>query len=316
MLFRSEEYIITSDYERIAIAIERLEVRGAPAIGISAAYALALSFQNQTDNYEAHFSKVYNRLAQTRPTAVNLFWALDEMEKIFNSNDKRDMLFVELLSEARQIHIDDTEMSKKMAVNGLPIFTRKSRVLTHCNTGSLAAGGFGTAFGIIKNAFEHDLVEFVHADETRPLFQGSRLTAFELEKAGIPFAINIDSTAAFLMQQKKVDLVIVGSDRIALNGDTANKIGTYSLAVLCKYHQIPFYVAAPTTTIDKNCATGSDIKIEYRNKNEITNIKNFAVTKDLYNVFSPAFDVTPNELITAIITEKDLNKPPYDFSNV
>ncbi len=311
-----EEYIISDDYERIAVAIEKLEVRGAPAIGIAAAYAVALSFKTQTKNYDEHFSIVYNRLTKTRPTAVNLFWALDEMKKIYNANENREMLFAELLSEARQIHIDDTEMSNKMAENGLEIFTKKSRVLTHCNTGSLAAGGFGTAFGIIKNAFQHDLVEFVHADETRPLLQGSRLTAFELEKAGVPFAINTDSTAAFLMQHGKVDLVIVGSDRIAVNGDAANKIGTYSLAVLCQYHKIPFYIAAPTTTIDKSCKTGADIKIEFRSKKEIINIKNIAITKDEYDVFSPAFDVTPNNLITGIITEKGVHKSPYNFSNV
>jgi len=312
----AEEYIVTDNYERIAVSIERLEVRGAPAIGITAAYALALSFKNTVDNYESRFSTVYDRLASTRPTAVNLFWALEEMKKVFEANKNRETLFAELLGTAIKIHEDDNKMSRAMAENGLPIFVKKSRVLTHCNTGSLAAGGFGTAFGIIKNAYEHNLVEFVHADETRPLLQGSRLTAFELEKAGVPFAINTDSTAAFLMQQNKVDLVIVGSDRIAVNGDAANKIGTYSLAVLCNYHKIPFYIAAPTTTIDKSCKTGRDIKIEFRNKSEVSQIKNVAVTKDDYEVFSPAFDVTPNKLITAIITEKGLHKPPYNFSDV
>jgi len=311
-----EEYIVTDDYERIAVSIERLEVRGAPAIGIAAAYALALSFKNIVENHKTHFTKVFNRLAQTRPTAVNLFWALGEMKKAFNTNNNRHSIYDELLKIAKQIHADDNEMSRKMANNGLAIFTKKCRVLTHCNTGALAAGGFGTAFGIIKNAYEHNLVEFVHADETRPLLQGSRLTAFELEKAGIPFAINTDSTAAFLMQQNKVDIVIVGSDRIAHNGDAANKIGTYSLAVLCNYHKIPFYIAAPTTTIDKNCSTGSDIEIEFRGKSEITRINSTQITKDAYDVFSPAFDVTPNELIAGIITEKGLHKFPYDFSNV
>lgn len=204
-------------------------------------------------------------------------------------------------------------MCDKIGENGLQIFEKESVVLTHCNTGRLATGGEGTAFSVIKTGFQNGKVKFVYADETRPLLQGSRLTAFELSKNGIPFVINTDSTAAMLMKQNKIDLVITGADRIAKNGDSANKIGTYNLAVLCKHHNIPFYIAAPTSTIDKNCPDGDSIKIEERNKNEVIKINGVQITKENYEVYSPAFDVTPNELITGIITEEALHKPPYNF---
>lgn len=308
-----EEYIETDDYERIALSIERLEVRGAPAIGVTAAYAIALSFKNTNSNSEEHFKKVYERLYKTRPTAVNLFWALNEMKDVFFQNKNDDKLYTILLNKAKEIHQDDIEKCNRMAENGLEIFGNDSVVLTHCNTGQLATGGGGTAFYVIQKAFEKGKVKFVYADETRPLLQGSRLTAFELEKAGIPFKINTDSTAAVLMKQGKIGLVITGADRIAANGDAANKIGTYNLAVLCKHHNIPFYIAAPTSTIDTELESGDQIKIEERAKEEITSIQGTPVTKNSYDVYSPAFDVTPNELITAIITEKALHKSPYHF---
>ncbi|MBK7106609.1 MAG: S-methyl-5-thioribose-1-phosphate isomerase [Ignavibacteriae bacterium] len=311
-----ETYIKTDDYERIAIAIERLEVRGAPAIGISAAYAIALSFKNVLESKNVHFEKVFSRLLKTRPTAVNLFWALQRMKNIFESNKNSKDIFEVLLNEAKLIHEEDILMCDKIAQNGLQIFDKISTVLTHCNTGKLATGGGGTAFNVIKYGFEKGKVKFVYADETRPLFQGSRLTAFELHKSGIPFSINTDSTAAYLLQNSKIDLVITGADRIAINGDSANKIGTYNLAVLCKYHKIPFYIAAPTSTIDKNCDTGKKIIIEFRDKKEINTLRNEKITKDEYEVFSPAFDVTPNELISGIITEKKLHLPPYDFTKI
>ena len=307
-----EEYIISDDYERISVSIERLEVRGAPAIGVSAAYALALAFKNNNVKDDSYFEKVYQRLASTRPTAVNLFWALDEMKKTYYS--LTDNFYSSLLNKAVEIHNDDIDKCNKMAQYGLEIFTKKSNVLTHCNTGQLATGGGGTAFYVIQKAFEKGLVEFVHADETRPLLQGSRLTAFELDKAGIPFSINSDSSAAVLMQKGEVDLVITGADRIAANGDSANKIGTYSLAVLCKHHNIPFYIAAPTSTIDKNCKSGDDIKIEFRSPDELNKIKDVLITKPEYKTYTPAFDVTPNELIAGIITETGLHKPPYNFN--
>ncbi len=309
-----EEYIETDDYEKIALAIERLEVRGAPAIGITAAYGLALSIKNADHStVEDTFLKAYNRLASTRPTAVNLFMALNELKSVFEQNKSSDEIYLTVLNKAKEIHQDDIEKCRKIGENGLGIFKKKSNVLTHCNTGKLATGGDGTAFNVIKVGFENDLVNFVYADETRPLLQGLRLTSFELERSGIPFAVQTDSMAGVLMQQNKVDLVIAGADRIALNGDTANKIGTCTLAVLCNYYNIPFYIAAPTTTIDRKIATGNEIKIEYRNKNEILNINGSPVAPDYYDTFSPAFDVTPSHLITGIITEERIHLFPYNF---
>ncbi len=310
----AEEYIITDEYEIIAGAIERLEIRGAPAIGVAAAYALAFSVKNLISGIREEFEKAYKRLYRTRPTAVNLFWALNEIKSVFEKGyDGIGNPYIILLERAREIHRADTEKCDLIGKHGLAIFHKKSVVLTHCNTGALATAGDGTAFNVISHAFKNNLIEFVYADETRPLNQGSRLTAFELGKAGIPFAINTDSTAAFLMQQGKIDLVITGADRIAANGDSANKIGTYSLAALCRVHNIPFYIAAPTTTIDNNCPSGNQIKIELRDKKEITRCGDVQVTRDEYDVYSPAFDVTPAEFISGIITEKGINYPPYKF---
>lgn len=309
-----EVEIVTDELERISLAIERLEVRGAPAIGVTAAYALAIAMQNSnTENLRTSFENAYKRLALTRPTAVNLFYALNEMRKVFNENVLKENLPEILLEKAITIHEDDKKLCEMIAKNGLEIFTKKSRVLTHCHTGALATGGKGTALNIIRNAFENGLVEHVYADETRPLFQGSRLTAWELNKLQIPFSFNTDSTAAVLMQQGKVDLVITGADRIAINGDSANKIGTYNLAVLCNFHNIPFYIAAPTTTIDKYCRNGTEIKIELRSNKELTQIRGIEITKEEFPAYCPAFDVTPSNLITAIITEKEVHKPPYTF---
>lgn len=308
-----EEYIISDELERIAISIERLEVRGAPAIGVTAGYAIALAMKNCVEKVDETFKDAYKRLARTRPTAVNLFWALDEMRAKFNNLNIYENVYQILLEKAKQIHQEDIDKCDAMGRNGLDIFIKKSVVLTHCNTGQLATGGDGTAFSVIKKGYENGLVDFVYADESRPLLQGSRLTAFELSKNGIPFKINTDSMAAHLMKLGKIDLVITGSDRIAANGDAANKIGTYSLAVLCKHHNIPFYIAAPTTTIDSTCKHGDDIEIEERASSEITSIHGNQVTRDDYDVFNPAFDVTPNEFIAGIITEEKLHKPPYKF---
>jgi len=309
-----EEYILTDDYNRIAEAIERLEIRGAPAIGVAASYALAFSLKNNLTNHKKEFEKAFERLHRTRPTAVNLFWALNEIKSVFEefSTDTAN-LYLALIERAREIHRSDEEKCDLIAKNGLKIFKKKSVVLTHCNTGALATAGEGTALNVIKYAYKNNLVGFVYADETRPLNQGSRLTAFELDKAGIPFAINTDSAAAFLMQNGKIDLVITGADRIAANGDSANKIGTYSLAALCRIHNIPFYIAAPTTTIDRQCPDGSGIKIELRDKKEVTRIAGVQVTNDYYEVYSPAFDVTPSGFITGIITEKGVHLPPFNF---
>lgn len=308
-----EVYIETDNYERIAEAIEKLEIRGAPAIGIAAAYGLALSLKNLETNFEKEFQNAYERLARTRPTAVNLFYALDLLKELFDKNKTSKNIYHQLIDKAKEIHEDDIDKCEKIGENGLKIFKHKSTVLTHCNTGRLATGGEGTAFNVIKKGFENNLVNFVYADETRPLLQGSRLTAFELEKNGIPFAIQSDSSAASLMKDKKIDFAIVGADRIALNGDTANKIGTYNLAVLCSYHSVPFYVAAPSTTIDKKIASGEEIKIEIRNKTELLKINGKQISSELFEAYTPAFDVTPSHLITGIITEKNIYFPPYNF---
>lgn len=307
-----ENYISTDDYNRIAEAIERLEIRGAPLIGIAAAYACALAFKNKNDKDDNYFNKVYNRLASTRPTAVNLFYALNEIEKTYSQIDHND-IYNSLLNAAHRIFSNEEKFSEKISKNGLNIFLKKSNVLTHCNTGALAAAGFGTAFAIIKNAFEHHLVNHVFVDETRPLLQGLRLTAFELEKNGIPFTVQTDSSAAVLMQEGKIDLVITGADRIALNGDSANKIGTYNLAVLCNYHNIPFYIAAPSTTIDRMIATGAEIAIEYRSSKELLFIGDKQIGMESYQCFCPAFDVTPAHLIKGIITEEGVFPFPYNF---
>jgi methylthioribose-1-phosphate isomerase len=308
-----EVYVETDDYERISIAIEKLELRGAPLIGISAAFAIALSFKNISSNQSEHFNKVYKRLASTRPTAVNLFYALDRMKKVFNSISDHSNTYQILIDEAIAIYNFEEHCSSKMAEIGANIFTKKSNVLTHCNTGALATSGFGTAFAVIKRAYDEGYVNHVYADETRPLLQGLRLTTFELEKNGIPFTVQTDSTAAVLMQQGKVDLVITGADRIALNGDSANKVGTYNLAVLCNYHNIPFYIVAPTTTIDRKIPTGDEIEIEYRNGSEILSINGNQIADPHTNTFSPAFDVTPSHLIKGIITEEDIYFFPYNF---
>jgi len=308
----AENYVVTDDYNRIAEAIERLEIRGAPLIGIAAAYALALAIKDKDDSKEKFYS-AYKRLGSTRPTAVNLFAALDEMKNQFEKIIERNDIYNLMLNKAEEIHKKDEEYCRKIGRHGLNIFKKKSNVLTHCNTGRLATGGDGTAFNVIKTAFDNGLINLVYADETRPLLQGSRLTAFELDKHGIPFSLQTDSSAAVLLNQNKVDLVVTGADRIALNGDTANKIGTYALAILCNFHSVPFYVAAPSTTIDRKILTGDDITIEYRNKSEILSLNNQPVTSNHYEAFAPAFDVTPSHLITGIITEEGVFSFPYNF---
>ena len=308
-----EVYVETDSYERIAEAIERLEMRGAPLIGIAAAYGLAISLKNVDSYFEEKFNTAYKRLYKTRPTAVNLFKALEDLKGLFEKISDKNTAYQILLNRAIEIHQQDEEFCTKIGRNGLALFKQKSNVLTHCNTGKLATGGIGTAFGIIKTAYENGLVNHVFADETRPLLQGLRLTAFELDKNGIPFSLQTDSSAAELLKQGKVDLIITGADRIALNGDSANKIGTYTLAVLANHHKIPFYIAAPSSTIDRKIATGEQIEIEYRNKKELFYIQNNLITTDHFDAFTPAFDVTPAHLISGIITEEGLFTFPYNF---
>lgn len=303
----NEEIIETDSYERIAEAIEKLEIRGAPAIGIAAGYALALGIKNNLNIFEI----VYQRLLRTRPTAVNLFNVLSELKNYFHSipNPSYELI----LEKVIQLHNEDISSCQNIANNALQLFNKPVSVLTHCNSGALATTGIGTALGIIFELHKKNLIKTVYVDETRPLLQGSRLTAFELEKAEIDFYIITDSMAAYLMQLSKIDIIITGADRIAINGDSANKIGTYSLAVNAKYHNIPFFIAAPETTIDRNIENGSLINIEQRKPEEILNINNHPITKQNYKVFNPAFDVTPAELITAIITDKNIYKPPYNL---
>lgn len=308
-----ENYIRTESYERVAEAIEQLEIRGAPLIGIAAAYALALSLKKQSTNKKEIFEKAYQRLFITRPTAVNLFYALKEMKQVFDLNKSSDDLYNVLLMKAEELHRRDEDYCLRIGRNGLNIFKKKSNIITHCNTGRFATGGEGTAFSVIKTGYEKGLVNFVYADETRPLLQGLRLTSFELEKNGIPFKLLSDSSSGSIMQKGEIDFAIVGADRIAINGDTANKIGTFNLAVLCNFHSIPFYVAAPSTTIDKTILTGAEIQIEFRNKSELLSIGGIQVASDSFDSYTPAFDVTPSHLISGIITEETVYTFPYNF---
>ncbi len=308
-----EVYISTDSYERIAEAIERLEIRGAPLIGIAALYGLALAVKNSV----AEFEKAFDRLKRTRPTAVNLFYALNYAKEFFDASPENQN-YDALLKLALNFHQKDIDYCNRIAENGFrfisKIFDRKVRVLTHCNTGALATGGIGTAFGVISELSKNNLVEIIYACEARPLLQGLRLTSFELKKKKFNYKIITDSTAAFLMQKKLIDFVIVGADRIASNGDTANKIGTYSLAVNAKFHSIPFYVAAPSTSIDKKIFSGKEITIEERNPDELLSIGNKKLIQTEIDALNFAFDITPNDLITAIITEEKVFLPPFDFS--
>jgi methylthioribose-1-phosphate isomerase len=272
----------------VAEAIRTLAIRGAPAIGVAAAYGLALAAQRGDDPEAA-----YDVLADTRPTAVNLRWALDEM---------RDDPTPE---RAREIHEDEVERCRRMAAHAAGLIAPGTRVLTHCNTGGLATGGYGTALGAIRAAWERGLVRHVWVDETRPLLQGARLTAWELDSLGIPFSVIADSAAASLMAGGEVDCVVTGADRIAANGDTANKVGTYALAVSAHHHGTPLYVVAPTTTLDPTVEDGSGIPIEERAGSEIT---------ARFPARNPAFDVTPAALVTAIVTEEGVHAAPYELS--
>jgi methylthioribose-1-phosphate isomerase len=274
----------------VAEAIRTMVVRGAPAIGVAAAYALALASEQGEDLDAAD-----RILRASRPTAVNLAWALDEMRE----DPTRD--------HARRIHRDEVERCRRMAAHAAGLLVPGTRALTHCNAGGLATGGYGSAVGALLAAHERGLLEHVWVDETRPLLQGARLTAWELEAASIPHAVIADSAAASLMARGQVDCVVTGADRIAANGDTANKIGTYSLAVLAEHHDVPLYVVAPSTTVDLGTPTGSGIPIEERDPGEIT---------ERFAAHNPAFDVTPGELISAIVTEAGVHRSPYERSLV
>lgn len=304
-------------YEDVYFAIKDMVVRGAPAIGATAAYGVVLAakefLDNSKEDFLANMDKALGRLNQSRPTAVNLMWATDRMRKVIEEN--KDLLlediYTRLKDEADRIFKEDIETNKKIGKIGNQIVGNKATILTHCNTGALATAGFGTALGVVREAFYSGKDIFVYADETRPRLQGGRLTAWELVQEGIPSKLIADSVAATLIRDKKVDLILVGADRIALNGDTANKIGTFMLSVLAKEYDVPFYVVAPTSTIDFSIESGDEIVIEERDAKEVTHIENIRIAPEGIEVYNPAFDVTPHENIRGIITEKGIIRPPF-----
>jgi len=305
-----EIWVEVVDYEGGARAIKDMIVRGAPAIGVTAAYSYALAFQDN-DFTEERSARVVETLLSTRPTAVNLQWALEQMQGYARQLSGSSDFYRKLLAEAIAIHEEDISMNQQIGEHALELIPPGARILTHCNAGSLATGGYGTALGVIYKAYENGRVEKVWVDETRPFLQGARLTAYELDCTGVDYTLICDNMAASLMAAGKVDLVVVGSDRIVANGDVANKIGTYNLAVLCHYHKIPFYVAAPYSTIDSSLASGDLIPIEERAKEELGTFNGRAIAISQENIFNPGFDVTPGALVHAIITEKGVFRQPY-----
>jgi methylthioribose-1-phosphate isomerase len=309
-----------ASWAEVADAIRRLVVRGAPAIGVAAAFGVVLAARESAGRdvsmLRSDLEDAIKGLAATRPTAVNLFWALDRMRRVIDAG--RDLpapaLAERLLAEARTIQAEDLAANHAMGAHGLALVPEGARVLTHCNAGALATAGYGTAVGVIRAAHERGRLALVWVDETRPVMQGSRLTAWELAREGIPHRLISDVAAGFVMQRGEVDLVVTGADRIAANGDTANKIGTYSVAVLARHHRIPFYVAAPWSTIDPSIPDGGAIVIEERDAAEVRGVAGRQTAPAASPVFNPAFDVTPAELITAIITERGVVRPPYHFA--
>jgi len=314
-----EVYLELTDYRDLADAIKQLKIRGAPAIGIAGAFGVCLGANDiHTDNYgkfRQRINQIIDELAATRPTAVNLFWALNRMKTVIDSNIKMkpEAIKLKLVEEATRILEEDRETCRLMGEHGAALLKDGDTVLTHCNAGALATGGIGTALGVIFTAVQQGKKIKVYADETRPLLQGARLTTWELKKAGIAVTLICDNMAAWVMQQGGINCVLVGADRIAANGDAANKIGTYNLAVLAHYHQIPFYVAAPTTTFDLTLKSGEEIPIEQRASQEVVAGFGKRTAPEDISVYNPAFDVTPNELIHAIICEKGVFHRPYQF---
>ncbi len=307
-----------TDWRDVAEAIRAMKVRGAPAIGIAAAYGIALAAHHfRGDNWSeflASMEEVCQEFARTRPTAVNLFWAIERMQRVLNTCQSVAEARERLLQEAHQILQEDYEADRRLAEYGALLLPPQARVMTLCNTGALATGGIGTALGIIRVAWLQGRLAKAYVCETRPRLQGLRLTTWELLQEGIPFQLITDNMAGWLMAQGKVEAVIVGADRIATNGDTANKIGTYTLAVLAHHHHIPFYVAAPCSTIDLSTPNGKAIPVEHRDATEVTHIGNLRIAPQGTPVLNPAFDITPATLITAIITERGVAQPPYESS--
>jgi methylthioribose-1-phosphate isomerase len=315
-----EVYVTCTSHEQVADVIRTMVVRGAPAIGVAAAMGIALGVKNSkaqtAGELRAQFEEICGVIGATRPTAVNLFWAIRRMQEKFEALSARPLVQIRqgLIEEAKRMHAEDIAANQAMGRHGATLMPASGGVLTHCNAGALATCGYGTALGVIRAAVEQGKQIHVFADETRPFLQGSRLTAWELTKDGIPTTVISDNMAGAMMSQGKISAVIVGADRIAANGDVANKIGTYSVAVLAKEHGIPFYVAAPFSTIDLQTPDGSKIPIEQRNRNEVTHIAGKQMVPDGAQVENPAFDVTPARYVTAIVTERGVARAPYGES--
>ncbi|MGA2203496.1 MAG: S-methyl-5-thioribose-1-phosphate isomerase [Terriglobales bacterium] len=315
-----EVYVTCTTHQQVAGAIRNMVVRGAPAIGVAAAMGIALGVKNSKAENGADlkidFDQICETIRQTRPTAVNLFWAIRRMQQKFERIRIRPIAQIkqELVEESRRMHAEDIAANQAIGRHGATLMPSSGGVLTHCNAGALATAGYGTALGVIRAAVEQGKKIHVYADETRPFLQGSRLTAWELMKDGIPTTVISDNMAGAMMQQRKIGAVVVGADRIAANGDVANKIGTYTVAVLAKEHGIPFYVAAPISTVDLATPDGSKIPIEQRNPREVTHIAGKQLVPDGVQVENPAFDVTPAKYIAAIITERGIARAPYTES--
>src|SRR6202795_3963195 len=315
-----ETYLTCSTHQEVADVIRNMVVRGAPAIGVAAAMGIALGVKNSKaetfGDLKKEFDQICKTIGETRPTAVNLFWAIRRMQAKFELIRIRPIAQVkqELVDEARRMHAEDIAANQAMGRHGPPLMPASGGVLTHCNAGALATAGYGTALGVIRAAVEQGKKIHVYADETRPFLQGSRLTAWELMKDGIPTTVISDNMAGAMMKQGKIGAIVVGADRIAANGDVANKIGTYTVAVLAKEHDIPFYVAAPISTVDFACPDGSQIPIEQRNAREVTHIAGKQMVPTGVSVENPAFDVTPAKYVTAIITEKGIARAPFEDS--
>lgn len=305
------------DYKKLARTIKEMKLRGAPAIGVATALGIALGINYSKGSSYKELSKELNRIIKTfqrtRPTAVNLFWACRRMREKFQENKDKSLKEIKriLIQEAKRIVQEDIACCRRIGKYGASLIKKGSSILTHCNAGALATAGYGTALGVIRRAHEEGRRIKVFVDETRPRLQGARLTTWELKKAKIPFTLITDNMAGYFMKKKKIDLVIVGADRIARNGDVANKIGTYSLAVLAKEHKVPFYVACPTSTIDLRLSSGNRIPIEERDIREVTHMGDRPIVPKGTKAANPAFDVTPNKLVKAIITEKGIARKPY-----
>ena len=318
----AEVYVHCKTAKEVARAITTMVIRGAPAIGVAAAMGIALGMARSkatgTRQFTVEFNQTCDLMAATRPTAVNLFWAIDRMKRAFGAaalaGASVDDLKARLEQEAHAIHDEDVASCRAMGQHGAAVVPQGARILTHCNAGALATAGYGTALGVIRAAAAQGKVAAVYADETRPFLQGARLTAWELVRDGIATTVITESMAGPLMRQGGLDFIVVGADRIAANGDVANKIGTYTVAMMAKAHGVPFYVAAPLSTIDLATADGSRIPIEQRNAREITHLGNIQLTPDGASVWNPAFDVTPHELVTGIITERGIARAPYGAS--